>query len=157
MTNGLQFITAYTYGHALANSGTTLSGSNGLYTKDNRNFASSYASASWDIRHNFTTGFTYEIPFGRGKQYGASLNRVVDTLVGNWQVNGILSLRTGNPYTLRANGCQGIFGGCSPDLVNGTDSGCGTLGRPQSQPLVQHCQSDQARSFVGGQPWSADQ
>ena len=61
-SHGLQFITAYTYGHALANSGTTLSGSNGLYTKDPTNYATSYSSASWDIRHNFTTGFTYDIP-----------------------------------------------------------------------------------------------
>ena len=119
MSRGLQFITAYTYGHALANSGTTLSGSNGLYTKDPTNYATSYTSASWDIRHNFTTGFTYDLPFGRGKQYGANLNRVVDSVLGNWQMNGILSLRTGNPFTLRANGCQGVFGGCSPDLVSG--------------------------------------
>jgi len=120
MSNGLQFITAYTYGHALANSGTTLSGSNGLYLKDPTNWASSYASASWDIRHNFTSGFNYELPFGRGKQYGANLNKAVQTLLGNWQVNGILSLRTGVPFTLRSNGCQGVFsGGCSPDLVPG--------------------------------------
>ncbi len=69
MTNGLQFITSYTYGHALANSGTTLSGSNGFgIPKTTGTIASWYTSASWDIRHNFTTGFTYEMPFGRGKQ-----------------------------------------------------------------------------------------
>ncbi|HLK17709.1 MAG TPA: TonB-dependent receptor [Bryobacteraceae bacterium] len=119
LSRGLQFIASYTYGHALANSGTTLSGSNGLYTKDPANFASSYASASWDIRHNFTTGFTYQIPFGRGMTYGSNMNRVVDFVVGGWQANGILTLHTGQPYTLRANGCQGIFGGCSPDAVSG--------------------------------------
>ena len=32
MSKGLQFITAYTYGHALANTGTTLSGSTGFGT-----------------------------------------------------------------------------------------------------------------------------
>jgi hypothetical protein len=121
-SHGLQFISSYTYGHALANSGTTLSGSNGLYTKDPTNYATSYASASWDIRHNFTTGFTYDIPFGRGRTYGANINRVVDALAGGWQVNGILSLHTGNPYTLRSNGCQGVFdSGCSPDLVPGAN------------------------------------
>ena len=119
LSRGLQFITSYTYGHALADSGTTLSGSNGLYTRDPANFASSYSSASWDIRHSFTTGFTYQIPFGRGKAYGANMNRVADFVVGGWQTNGILTLHTGQPFTLRANGCQGIFGGCSPDLVSG--------------------------------------
>ncbi|MCU1260272.1 MAG: TonB-dependent receptor, partial [Bryobacterales bacterium] len=94
-SNGLNFITAYSYGHALANSGTTLSGSSGLGTIDPRNFATSYASASWDIRHNFTTGFTYELPFGKGKAYGASMNRAMDMVLGNWQTNGILTLHTG--------------------------------------------------------------
>jgi len=122
MSNGLQFIAAYTYGHALANSGTTLSGSTGLYTKDPTNFATSYTSASWDIRHNFTTGFNYELPFGRGKAYGANMNKFVQALAGNWQTNGILTFHTGNPYTIRANGCQGVWGGCSPDLVNGANA-----------------------------------
>ena len=127
-SKGLQFISSYTYGHALADSGTTLSGSNGLYTKDPANFATSYASASWDIRHTFVTGFTYQIPFGRGMTYGGNMNRVLDSVVGGWQTNGILTLHTGQPYTLRANGCQGIFGGCSPDLVSGTNPNAAPAG-----------------------------
>lgn len=121
LTNGLQFLTSYTYGHALANSGTTLSGSNGNYTKDPSNWNTSYANASWDIRHNLTTAFNYDIPFGRGKRYGGNLNPVVNALVGGWAANGILTLHTGQPFTLRANGCNGVWSGCSPFLVGGTD------------------------------------
>ncbi len=101
MTSGLQFQAAYTYGHALANSGTTLSGSGGLYNQYPTNISADYTTASWDIRHNFVSSFNYEIPFGRGKQYGANLNKVVQSALGNWQFNGILSLRTGQPITLR--------------------------------------------------------
>jgi Carboxypeptidase regulatory-like domain len=121
MSNGLQFINSYTYGHALADSGTTLSGSGGLYTRDPTNYGTSYSNASWDIRHNFTSGFSYDIPFGHGKSYGASLNRAMNTLLGNWQMNGVLTLHTGQPFTVRANGCQGVWNGCSPNLVSGTD------------------------------------
>ncbi len=135
MSNGLQMVTAYTYGHALANSGTTLSGSSGFYTKDPTNYATSYASAAWDIRHNLTSAFNYELPFGRGKQYGANMNKVVQTALGNWQVNGILSLRTGVPFTVRSNCSQGFFvNGCSPDLVPGKDpNGAPANGRNPSQ------------------------
>jgi Carboxypeptidase regulatory-like domain len=118
MTKGLQFTAAYTYGHAFANSGTTLSGSNGLYTKDPTNYAASYTSASWDIRHNFTSGVTYELPFGRGKQFGSSWNKALDLVAGGWQANALATFHTGNPYTLRANGCQGVWSGCSPGLVS---------------------------------------
>jgi hypothetical protein len=118
---GLQFVAAYTYGHALANSGTTLSGSPGFGYKDNTNISSSYSSAAWDIRHNFTFGGNYELPFGRGKKYGANMNAVLNALVGNWQANGIVTLHTGQPFTLRASGCQGVWANCFPDLVNGAN------------------------------------
>ncbi|HZQ51718.1 MAG TPA: TonB-dependent receptor [Bryobacteraceae bacterium] len=121
MSNGLQFIAAYTYGHALANSGTTLSGSSGFGTLDPTNYNSSYSNAAWDIRHNFTAGFNYDIPFGKGKAYGANLHPVVQALLGSWQVNGILTLHTGNPVTINGSGCQGVWNRCQPELVAGTD------------------------------------
>ncbi len=106
LSSGLQFQAAYTYGHALANSGTTLSGSQNFSYLDPRNISTSYANAAWDIRHNLTLAFNYEIPFGKGKRYGGSMNRALQMIAGNWQTNGILSLRTGVPYTVNASGCQ---------------------------------------------------
>jgi hypothetical protein len=118
MSNGLQFQAAYTYGHALANSGTTLSGSNGLNTLNGQNYATSYTTASWDIRQNFTTSFNYDIPFGRGQKYGSNLNKIALVALGNWHTNGILSLRSGQPFTLTSSGCQVISenGFCGPSL-----------------------------------------
>jgi hypothetical protein len=133
-SKGLQFLAAYTWSHALANSGTPLSGSGGLGTPDPTNFASEYSSASWDIRHNFTTAFVYELPIGRGKGMGTSMNKVADAIVGNWQVNGVVTLRTGVPYTLRYNGCQGVWGACRPDAIAGLDPNAApATGRDPSQ------------------------
>jgi hypothetical protein len=120
MSSGLQFIAAYTYGHAFANSGTTLSGSPGLGTLDPKNYNTSYASASWDIRHNFVLGFNYALPFGRGKQYGSNASGLVNAFIGDWQVNGIWTWHTGQPYTLNASGCQGVWSRCQPELAPGT-------------------------------------
>lgn len=119
---GLQFVAAYTYGHALADSGTTLSGSPGFGYKDNTNISTSYASAAWDIRHNFTMGANYDIPFGHGQAYGSNINSVLNAIVGNWHMNGILTLHTGQPYTLTASGCQGVWANCYPELVNGKNA-----------------------------------
>jgi hypothetical protein len=126
LSNGLQFISAYTYGHALANTGTTLSGSTGFGIPNPRDYSSGYSTAAWDIRHNFTTGFTYDLPFGRGRTYGANMNKVLSYVVGNWQMNGILTFHTGVPFTLRSNGCQGVWNACRPDLVPGKN--------PQNEP-----------------------
>jgi hypothetical protein len=121
MSHGLWFLASYTYGHALADTGTTLSGSTGFGTPNPRDYGSGYSSAAWDIRHNFTSSFAYDLPFGRGKKYGSSMNRGLNAAIGNWQVNGILTLHTGNPYTLRWNGCQGVWNACQPDVVAGMD------------------------------------
>jgi hypothetical protein len=120
-SHGLQSLLSYTYGKAHANTGTTLSGSTGFGIPDPRNYASGYSLAAWDIRHNFVGSFNYELPFGRGKKWGGGMNRVTDTVVGNWQVNGILTLHTGPPYTLRWNGCQGVWNACRPDIA-GSDA-----------------------------------
>ncbi len=125
-SNGLQFIASYTWSHALANFVTPLTGSVGLYASGNSlpppndaNWASGYASASWDIRHSFTTGFNYDLPFGRGKQFGNNMNRGLDMIVGNWHTNGILTLRTGQPYSLTGTGCEGVWALCQPDIAPG--------------------------------------
>jgi hypothetical protein len=136
LSSGLQFQASYTYGHALADTGTTLSGSQGFYTRDGTNINSSYSSAAWDIRHNFVAAFNYEIPFGRGKQFGSSLNTVTQVLLGNWQVNGILSLRTGQPFTLRSNGCSMVSedsNACGPTLASGNPNDAPPGGRRPSE------------------------
>jgi hypothetical protein len=134
-SKGLQFISSYTWGHALANTGTTLSGSQNFQTISNLNYGLDYSSAAWDIRQNFTTGFTYDIPFGRGKQFGSNLNRAADILLGGWQVNGILTLHTGQPYTVSANGsfCQGVWAGCFPDIVSGSANAAPAGGRTPNE------------------------
>ncbi len=125
-SQGLQFLSAYTFSHALANTNTPLSGSTNFATPDPTNLASAYSSAAWDIRHSFTTSFNYELPFGRGKQFGSSINRVTDIALGGWQTNGILTLRTGQPFTINGTACQGTWNHCAPDLVAGQN--------PQSAP-----------------------
>ncbi len=119
-SNGLNFLLTYTYGHALADTGTTLTGSPNQSSKDRRDISGGYSSAAWDIRHSVVASFLWDLPFGKGKQYlnqGGPLN----WLVGNWQLNSIMTFRTGAPYTLGTNQCVGTFGTCQPDLVAGKD------------------------------------
>jgi hypothetical protein len=118
-SRGLQFLTSYVWSHALANSGTPLSGSSNLAPITQTNWATAYSSASWDIRHSLTTSFNYELPFGKGKQFGSSMNRFADMFVGGWQANGILTLRTGVPITMSGANCHGVWSRCLPDYVSG--------------------------------------
>ncbi|MDQ2841887.1 MAG: TonB-dependent receptor [Acidobacteriota bacterium] len=40
----------------------------------------------------------YDIPFGRGRKFGASTNRFVDAVLGGWNLSGIVTYYTGLPF-----------------------------------------------------------
>jgi len=126
-SHGLQFLAAYVWSHALAVGNTPLSGDTSIL--DQTNYSTSYSSASWDIRHSFTTSFNYELPFGRGKQFGTNMNRAEDAIIGGWQMNGILTLRTGDAYTMSGTACHGVWSKCMPSYVSGF-SGSGNQAPP---------------------------
>ncbi len=60
------------------------------------------ALAGYDIPHNLQLGFAAELPFGSGKKWAQ--NGVAGALLGNWQVNGVLSLVAGRPFGVSASG-----------------------------------------------------
>ena len=60
------------------------------------------AAAGYDRTHVFQIGWVYELPFGKGKAW---LNSgPVSYILGNWQVNGVMSAYTGVPFTVTAPG-----------------------------------------------------
>ena len=137
LSDGLAYTFSYTYGHALATSGTTLSGSAGQGSKDPRNYSLGYSSAAWDVRHNFVGNFIYDLPFGKGRKYMPGMSNVANAIAGGWQMNGIISMRTGAPFTLGTNNCVGQWRLCTPDQVNGQN--------PANAPS-----SGRATPFAGG-------
>jgi hypothetical protein len=42
----------------------------------------------------------YSLPFGRGRRFGADWNRLTDTVLGGWQINGIATEQTGYPLSV---------------------------------------------------------
>jgi len=119
-SNGMAFVSSYTWGHTFANTGTTLSGSSGFGLYDiNCGFRCENSNAAWDVRQRSVTNFNYDLPFGKGKKFGTNVSRGVDMLVGGWQVNGILTFSTGQPFTMRSQNCRAAFNACRPDAVPG--------------------------------------
>lgn len=41
----------------------------------------------------------YDLPFGRGRKYGANTNRFVDAVLGGWNLSGIFTWYSGRPLT----------------------------------------------------------
>jgi len=62
----------------------------------------SISNLSFDRRHNFQMTYTYELPFGKGKQFLTS--GPASWLAGGWQLTGILSRYSGSPFTVNGDG-----------------------------------------------------
>ncbi|MGA8149396.1 MAG: carboxypeptidase regulatory-like domain-containing protein [Terriglobales bacterium] len=59
-----------------------------------------YAQCYWDSKHVISAYAIYELPFGRGKQFGHDMPTALNAVVGNWSINPIVSIHTGFPLAL---------------------------------------------------------
>jgi len=60
------------------------------------------SSADWglsqiNLTQQFTASVTYDLPFGKGKQFGSNWNGAVNALLGNWEVDVIERVTSGFP------------------------------------------------------------
>ena len=56
----------------------------------------------FDHTYHFTTGGTYELPFGKNKMFNFGGNRLMDEILGGFVVNGIYQFQTGAPIEFSA-------------------------------------------------------
>jgi hypothetical protein len=50
--------------------------------------------------NRFTFSGIYELPFGRGRTWGTDWNKVVDGIIGGWQIQGLYEWQSGEPLVL---------------------------------------------------------
>lgn len=98
-SKGLQFEGSYTWAKAIDNA---------MSHQNSYDIRSSRALTSYDVAHRFVVGYIYELPFGRGRKFGAGWNAPVNHVLGGWQVNGITTYQSGTPLSISATNVAGI-------------------------------------------------
>jgi hypothetical protein len=74
--------------------------------------------ASYDHTHILASNVVWEVPVGRGKPMGASMNPVANAVVGGWELSGIYLFSSGDPLTFSSPGATlGNGWGTRPNLV----------------------------------------
>ncbi len=58
------------------------------------------AVSDFDTRHILTVDYVYQLPFGQGRAFLRGSNHLVDSLVGGWQLTGILRATSGLPFSM---------------------------------------------------------
>jgi hypothetical protein len=119
MGNGLQGQVAYTYSKCLSNSpgyfgtgwGSTGATSSGGQPGPQNIYdpRSDWGPCFFDQTHVLTSYVTYQLPFGKGKQFGHDMSPVLNAVIGNWEIGGIISAHSGNALTLNSFGGWGAF------------------------------------------------
>ena len=61
---------------------------------------------------------SYDLPFGKGKQFGAGANRLTDELIGGYQLSGVLSWSGGLPFTESYGETSTNVPGSAPNYVS---------------------------------------
>jgi len=80
--------------------------------------------ADSNVRHQSATFYgSYNLPFGKGKQYFTDANHATDLLIGGYELSGTMTGASGLPFSLGLNGCNYTVDGTTyPDYPNGPTS-----------------------------------
>ena len=126
MSHGLQWLATYSLqksidDSSIAGSGVYIDGYSGASLaaiQDPTNLRLERSISAFDISQVAQLTTVYQLPFGRGKQFGSHWNRLVDGVLGGWQAQGIYRWDTGLPLILGLQGGNSLptFGGQRPNL-----------------------------------------
>jgi hypothetical protein len=100
-TNRLLLKGAYTWGKAMNEPQNDEDGRATLYFNTPSLLDRNYALAGFDRTHNFQLGFLYQLPWQSADGGYGNFGRAI---ISDWQLNGVLGVFSGAPFTLIANG-----------------------------------------------------
>ena len=102
-SHGFYFLNSFTWSKALGDSEQALETASGQALANPQNIynlAAERGPSSFDVTVMNTTSFVYQLPFGKGRKFGASWNRLLDGAAGGWEVNTINTANTGLPVNV---------------------------------------------------------
>jgi len=131
MSAGVQFQASYSLSKNLSNvngiAPTNFATENGNIISDRFNPGIDIGNVAYTRRHRFLTTFTVQLPFGKGRPMFGNSSKLVDTVIGGWDVAGVTLMQSGPFQTAQINGADpsgtGLPTLCAcnvrPDIVSG--------------------------------------
>jgi hypothetical protein len=119
MRRDVTLLSALTLSQAKDNGAQSLENSNGNSPtpQDFRNMDADFGYSNYHQPYNSTTSFVWSLPFGNGQRWASDASRLLDALVGGWQLAGINSVYAGEPVTFVYNpGATFVVSGIAQDF-----------------------------------------
>ena len=95
-SNGLSYLVAYTWSKAIDEG---CSDRENCSVQDPYNLSTNRSVSSFNVPQVLTASVVYDLPFGANRTFRTP-SAFVNQIIGNWQVNTILTLTSGLPFTL---------------------------------------------------------
>ena len=102
-SHGLRYLLAYTWSKSIDLACSGYLGIEGCQLQNPYDPQTERSVSSFDLTNSFSGNVVYELPFGRGRTFTPS-NRLLSYTIGGWQLNGIVVLTSGTPYSVTASG-----------------------------------------------------
>ncbi len=113
-SQGLMYVFSYALSRDISEFGSETTAQPTLYAPRNYDRGTSPN----ERRHILSMSGVYELPLGHGKRFGSNLPRVVNRVLGGWQVSGIYRFVSGAPLTPAVQGATlGNGVNARPDIV----------------------------------------
>lgn len=102
-SNGLTYLISYTWSKSIDLACSGSFGSEGCQLQNSYDPRADRSVSGFDLPNNFSASAVYELPFGSGRTYSSS-HAVLNTVLGGWDINNIVSFTSGTPYSLTVSG-----------------------------------------------------
>jgi outer membrane receptor protein involved in Fe transport len=95
--HGLTYLISYTWSKSLDLGCSGWYGVEGCSIQNPYNLQADKGPSATDLPQIFSAAWVYALPFGKDSKF-SSASRVVNGLIGGWNLNGVLSLNSGTPF-----------------------------------------------------------
>jgi hypothetical protein len=135
-SHGLAFLASYTFSKSLDDaSGLFGTKAEPGYPQNSYDLPADRGLSNFNVKHRFVFSSIYELPFGTGQRWLTEPG-IANRLFGNWKFSGILTLQSGQPFTVTRGVDQSGTGTIAlgdidrPDLVGNPNVGGPVAGNP---------------------------
>lgn len=107
LSHGVQWLANYTFSKTIDNMNSAFGdtwGMNGGRPLDYYNLGLEKSISDFDRTHFVKIGATYDMPFGKGRDFGKQMNPILDFFVGGWTLQYIGNYSSGQPMGFGATG-----------------------------------------------------
>jgi hypothetical protein len=98
-SRGFEMLAAYTFSQAIDNASSMFgTAAEPSFPQNSLDLRAERGLSNFHARHRFVTSFLYQLPVGAGRRWAG--RSPLGWLAGNWELGGIVTLQSGQPFTV---------------------------------------------------------